>query len=173
MTALADRGARAVLIGTGQHKTGSGLESLPAVMSSVYDMGHILTERSGLSPDRLRIVLGADTPTEVGTILAEEAEKAASVLLVYYVGHGLVGLNGELYLATRATDRRPAWLAHTSLAYRAVRNSLLESGASTLVVVLDSAAPNELALAPEGDTYTAFPGELLNLLRNGDPNGAP
>jgi hypothetical protein len=171
MTALADRGACAVLIGTGQHKAGSGLESLPAVMSSVYDMGQILTERSGLSPDRLRIVLDADTPAEVGTILAEEAEKAASVLLVNYVGHGLVGLNGELYLATRATDRRPAWLAHTSLAYSAVRNSLPESAASSLVVVLDSAAPNELALGPEGDTYTAFTGELLNLLRNGDPNG--
>ena len=108
------------------------------------------------------------------------------------------------HLATRATDRRPAWLAHTALAYSAVRNSLLESAASSLVVILDccysgralgvlgstqdeavdlarvhggyvltSAAPNELALAPEGDQYTAFTGELLNLLRNGDPDGPP
>ena len=128
------------------------------------------------------------------------------MLLVYYVGHGLIGLGGELYLATRATHRRPAWLAHTALAYSAVRNSLLESAASSLVVILDccysgralgvlgstqdeavevvlarvhggyvltSAAPNELALAPEGDQYTAFTGELLNLLRNGDSGWPP
>jgi WD40 repeat protein len=190
------------LIGTGRHAEGAGLDSLPAVKRSVLDLGEVLVERCGLARDRLRIVLDAATPTEIGTALAEEADRATSVLLVYYVGHGLVGLGGELYLATQATDRRPGWLAHTALAYNAVRNSLLESAAASLVVVLDccysgralgvlgsiqdeaadlarvhggyvltSAAPDELALAPVGNTYTAFTGELLNLLRAGDPEG--
>lgn len=137
MVALRDAGARVLLIGTGQHTEGSGLASLPAVERSVRDLGDALIDRCGLAWDRLRIVLDATTPTEIGTALAEEAERATSVLLVYYVGHGLVGLGGELYLATRVTDRRPGWLAHTALAYNAVRNSLLESPATSLVVVLD------------------------------------
>jgi WD40 repeat protein len=199
MEALADRGARVLLIGTGQHAKGSGLDSLPTVERSVRDMGEALVERCGLGWDRLRVVLDALTPTEIGIALAEEAERATSLLLVYYVGHGLVGLSGELYLATRATDARQGWLAHTALAYSAVRNSLLQSPANSLVVVLDccysgraigvlgtsesesanlaqvygafvltSAASNELALAPEGATYTKFTGEFLNLLLNGD-----
>ena len=202
MEALADRGARVLLIGTGQHTEGSGLDSLPTVERSVRDMGEALIERCSLGWDRLRVVLDAVTPTEIGLALAEEAERATSLLMIYYVGHGLVGLGGELYLATRATDARPGWLAHTALAYNAVRNSLLESPATSLVVVLDccysgraigvlgssqdeaaglaqvhgafvltSAAASELALAPEGDTYTRFTGEFLNLLRNGDPRG--
>jgi len=202
MEALADGGARVLLIGTGQHAEGSGLPSLPAVERSVRDMGEALVERCGLGWDRLRLVVDAVTPTEIGLALAEEAERATSLLMIYYVGHGLVGLGGELYLATRATDARPGWLAHTALAYNAVRNSLLESSATALVVVLDccysgraigvlgspegeaaglaqvhggfvltSAAASELALAPEGDTYTRFTGEFLNVLRNGDPRG--
>jgi WD40 repeat protein len=137
MEALAERGARVLLIGTGQHAEGSGLDSLPTVERSVRDMGDALIERCGLGWDRLRIVLDAVTPTEIGLALAEEAERATSLLMIYYVGHGLVGLGGELYLATRATDARPGWLAHTALAYNAVRNSLLESPATSLIVVLD------------------------------------
>jgi hypothetical protein len=38
---------------------------------------------------------------------------------------------------------------------------------------MTSAAPNELALAPEGDTYTKFTGAFLSLLRAGDPDGPP
>ena len=204
MAALNDAGARVLLIGTGQHAADSGLDSVPAVERSVRDLGEALVERCGLARERLRVIIDPATPTEIGTVLAEEAEQATSVLLVYYVGHGLVGLGGELYLATQATDRRPGWLAHTALAYNAVRNSLLESPATSLVVVLDccysgralgvlgsvqneaidmawvhggfvltSAAPDELALAPEGDTYTAFTGEFLKLLRDGDPDGPP
>jgi WD40 repeat protein len=202
VSALRDPGARVLLIGTGQHQRGSGLEPLPAVARSILDLGDALVERCGLARERLRLILDATMPIEIGTALAEEAERATSVLMVYYVGHGLVGLGGELYLATQATDRRPGWLAHTALAYSSVRNSLLESPATSLVVMLDccysgralgvlgntqeeaadlarvnggfvltSAAPNELALAPEGDAYTAFTGELLHLLRNGDPDG--
>jgi WD40 repeat protein len=202
MAALDDAGAQVLLIGTGHHAANSGLESIPAVERSVRDLGEVLIERCGLARERLRVVIDAATPTEIGTALAEEAEKATSALLVYYVGHGLVGLGGELYLAAQSTDRRPSWLAHTALAYSAVRNSLLESPATSLVVVLDccysgralgvlgsvqdeaidlarvhggfvlaSSAPDELSLAPEGDIYTAFTGEFLKLLRNGDPRG--
>jgi WD40 repeat protein len=204
MAALNDAGARVVLIGTGRHSPDSGLDSVPAVERSVRDLGEVLVERCGLARERLRVIIDAATPTEIGTALAEEAERATSVLLIYYVGHGLVGLGGELYLAAQSTARRPARLPYTALAYHAVRGALLDSPATAIVVILDccfsgralgvlgsvqdeaivmarvhgafvltSAAPDELALAPEGDTYTAFTGEFLKLLRDGDPDGPP
>ncbi len=37
--------------------------------------------------------------------------------------------------------------------------------------LLASAAPEEVALAPTGERYTAFTGELIRLLRDGDPAG--
>jgi hypothetical protein len=183
MAALNDAGARVVLIGTGRHSPDSGLDSVPAVERSVRDLGEVLVERCGLARERLRVIIDAATPTEIGTALAEEAERATSVLLIYYVGHGLVGLGGELYLAAQSTARRPARLPYTALAYHAVRGALLDSPATAIVVILDccfsgralgvlgsvqdeaivmarvhgafvltSAAPDELALAPEGDT---------------------
>jgi hypothetical protein len=39
--------------------------------------------------------------------------------------------------------------------------------------LLASTAPEELALAPTGERYTAFTGELIRLLREGDPAGPP
>lgn len=53
------------------------------------------------------------------------------------MGHGLVSPGGELYLATRSTERQPELLAYTALAYTAVRTSLLQSPARSIVVVLD------------------------------------
>jgi hypothetical protein len=88
VVALRDAGARVLLIGTGQHAEGSGLDALPAVERSIRDLGDVLIDRCGLTWDRLRIVLDATTPTEIGMALAEEAERATSVLFVYYVGHG-------------------------------------------------------------------------------------
>lgn len=53
------------------------------------------------------------------------------------MGHGLVSPGGELYLAIKSTERRPELLAYTALAYTAVRTSLLESPARSIVVILD------------------------------------
>lgn len=39
--------------------------------------------------------------------------------------------------------------------------------------VLTSAAPDQFALAPEGARHTAFSGEMIRLLTDGDPDGPP
>jgi WD40 repeat protein len=142
---------------------------------------------------------------ELGKAVAEEAERATGVLWFHYVGHGLVSVGGHLHLATGATRTQPGWLAHTALSYGSVRESLLLSKASALVVTLDccfsgravdllgpdpeglevelarisggfvlaAAAREEVALAPTGAVHTAFSGELIRLLRQGDPQGGP
>jgi uncharacterized caspase-like protein len=85
----------------------------------------------------VRVLTDPHPPLEVGRVLAESARQAEDVLLVCYVGHGLVSPGGELYLATKSTERQPELLAYTALAYTALRTSLLQSPARSIVVILD------------------------------------
>ena len=202
MTMLSAPGTRVLLIGTGAHSADSDLPPVPAVVGTLADLGQVLVERCGLAEENLRVVRDPANPTELGIAVAQEAERAEDVLWVYYVGHGLVNPAGELYLATAATDSRPGWVGYTALAYSAIRGSLLQSSARSIVVVLDccfsghavgflgnteghgldlarvhggyvlaAAARDELALATPGAPHTAFTGELIRLLTEGDPEG--
>ena len=153
MTALNGPGARALLIGTRASGVESGLSPVPAVERTLSDLAEALIRRCGLDAESVTIAIDPPNPTELGLALADEAEKAQDVLLVYYVGHGLTSSGGELYLATRATDRRHTRLGHTSLAYTAVRDSLLDSQARSIVVVLDCCFPGR-AIGVPGDSNT-------------------
>ncbi|MFI9361393.1 hypothetical protein ACIG5E_10050 [Kitasatospora sp. NPDC053057] len=195
-------GARALIIGTGSHVPGSVLPDVPAAAGTVRAIERELVDRCGLAPEHVRTVIDPENPVVLGEELTSAAETADSVLLVYYVGHGLVGDDNELYLATRVTDHLTRGLAYKGLRYATLRETLATSRARSVVLVLDccfsgraapvggagspfetaypgggfvlaSAAPEELALAPPGAPYTAFSGELLRLLRDGDPTGPP
>ncbi|MFD0392298.1 hypothetical protein ACFQ3Z_03840 [Streptomyces nogalater] len=70
--------------------------------------------------------------------IAEAAQQAESTLLVYYVGHGLIGPGDELYLAARTTDRlTPGLAAHQALPFSALREAVTMCGAGSVIVVLD------------------------------------
>ncbi|MGH3807865.1 MAG: caspase, EACC1-associated type [Pseudonocardiaceae bacterium] len=189
-----------MLIGTGTHA--AGLPDIPAVRTTLVDLEQVLVQQCGMAGSNVRVIADPLTPLEVGRMVAESAKQAQDVLLVCYVGHGLLSLGGELYLATTSTDQQPELLAYTALAYTAVRTSLLQSPARSIIVVLDccfsgravgvlgsavavdltqvhggyvltSAAPEEVAIAPPGARHTAFTGELIGLLTRGDPDGPP
>ncbi len=182
-----------MLIGTGTHEADSGLPDVPAVSTTLVDLEQVLVSRCGMAEGNVRVLTDPRSPLEVGLVLAESAKQAEDVWLVYYVGHGLVSPGGELYLATKSTERRPELLAYTALSCTAVRDTLLESPARSIVVIFDccfsgkavsvlgalewyvltSAAREELALAPPGARHTAFTGELIGLLSRGDPDGLP
>ncbi len=190
-TALSGPGARAVLIGTGVHAAGSGLPDVPAVGATLADLAQVLIQRCGMAESNVAVLADPRSPLEVGLVLAQSAKQAQDVLLVCYVGHGVVSPGGELYLATASTERRPELLAYTALSCTAVHDTLLASPARSIVVVLDccfsgravgvlgaldayvltSAAREEVALAPLGARHTAFTGELIGLLARGDPDG--
>ncbi|MGW3961109.1 caspase, EACC1-associated type [Amycolatopsis sp. NPDC005003] len=198
--------ARAVLIGTGcatGNPGADGLDAIPAVRTTLTDLTAVLVERCGMAAENVRVLLDPAQPFAFGEALAEETAAAEDALLVYFCGHGLVSLDGDLYLATAATDRRAGYLAHTAAPYAQVRNAVLESPARVKVVVLDccysgrafttlgntagteatglsrihggyvltAAGANEAALAPVGERHTAFGGELIRLLTEGDPDG--
>jgi WD40 repeat protein len=191
--------ARVVLLGTGTHEPGSDLLDVPAVRSTVTDLSAALIDRCGVAPGRIDVVLDAASPMEMGDAIAATAADAGDVLLLYYVGHGLISESGALGLACRAS-RGAGGLEHRTLAYATVRRYLadyLQGGpARSVVAVLDccfsgqavgslgeasdlaaisgafvltSAGRDELAMAPSGARHTAFSGALLRLIQTGDP----
>jgi hypothetical protein len=91
----------------------------------------------------------------------QAAAQADDILLLYYVGHGLVNLAGEFFLATSATTDRDVMLPAEALPFAAIRGALSVSRARHVVVVPDCCfsgrAPGEFATA----VADAF--ELTNL----------
>ncbi|MGW3205603.1 caspase, EACC1-associated type [Streptomyces sp. NPDC001135] len=204
-TGLGSPGSRALLIGTGRHLPGSQLPDVPAVSATVRELGRTLVDTCGLRPENLLPpLLDPKDPIEFGNAVVTAAKQAEDVLLLYYVGHGLVSPGNELYLATAATDDLAEGLAFKALPYQAVRDAFSNCRARSIVVVLDccfagrahgsfgtaatdafalaslsgsyvlaSASRDEQALALPGEPYTAFTGELLRFLHEGDPGGPP
>src|SRR5690242_14725999 len=103
-TGFGGPGVRAVLIGTGTHVTGSLLTDVPAVRDTLRDLGAALVERCGLAPDNLRIVADPSGPKDALLAVRAAAEQADELLLVVYVGHGLLTRDATLYLATADTS---------------------------------------------------------------------
>ncbi|MDH6493674.1 putative caspase-like protein [Streptomyces sp. SAI-127] len=128
----------------------------------------------------------------------QAAAEAGDTLIVYFAGHGLVDAQDQLVLALPHTE---FGRVETGLPYDWVRQVLLHSRAERHVVILDccysglalgrmsagagladqaavegsfllaAAAETRTALAPVGETNTAFTGALLEALRRGIPGG--
>ena len=189
----------AILIGCSEYEL---LEALPAVTANLSDVRDILTDSvlGGFGPDSCTILDESTQLLQVCKALRAQAQRAEDTFLVYYAGHGLLGMRNELHLALSATD--PDELRATALAYDLVRDVLLDCPALNRIVILDccfagaalqamtdpaagvigqtgiegsyvlAAAPaDKTALAPSGARYTAFTGALLEHLTTGIPEG--
>jgi hypothetical protein len=197
-SALAAPGARILLIGTGTH-SGPTLTSVPAVPRSVEALRTRLIEVCGVPAGQMRTLIDPADARTMALVITEEAQRAQSALLIYYVGHGLIGPDDELFLAASGTDRlTPGLAAHQALPVSALREALTACQAPSVIVVLDCcfsgraslgaralpsyalpashgmyllSSAEQLALAPPDAEYTAFTGELIQLLDHGDPRG--
>ncbi|MCX5065660.1 caspase family protein [Micromonospora lupini] len=155
--------------------------------------------RNGVvGPTRCRRLINPKTLDEVGTALDETVNAASDTAIVYYAGHGLLTPRGALHLAVTNTDpRRVAYTAvpiewlRMAMAESPARNRILildccfsghattamTSVSSALTAAIDingtytiaSAPANSTSIAPPGDRFTAFTGELLRVLRDGIP----
>lgn len=195
-------GSRAILIGVPRYQDPK-LVSYDTVGNSVEGMRHLLVE-SGLCGWQKDQVSEFVDPTNSGQFLTELRELAlgtSGVLLLYFVGHGLLSEQGELCLAIADTDHRNA--DATGLEYDKIRR-MLRGGttATTRIAIIDccysgrivglgSVDEKQLAdlsetegaytlTAADGlagsqgaphNTFTAFSGELLDLLTHGIPDG--
>lgn len=203
-TDLARPGSRAVVVGTGVHVDGSRLPDIPAVAATATAVRATLRDQSAMDEGQITHVTNPGTPAFFLDAINQAAAEAEDVLLVYYIGHGLVSIEGELFLATTATTDREVMLPAEALPFAAVRRVLSNSRARNVVVVLDccfsgrasgaisaaalsafelmnihgsyllsATSPTGLALAPEGERYTAFSGALMEFLRKGAPTALP
>jgi len=199
MSVLPDPGAsRAVLVGTSRYEH---LEQLPAVSQNVQALAGLLCGPLSLQlPARHVTVVENPVAAQVvvGEVRQAAAE-ASDTLIVYFAGHGLVDAQDQLVLALPHTEfgRIETGLPYDWV--RQVL--LLDSRAERHVVILDccysglalgrmsagtgladqaavegsfllaAAAETRTALAPVGETYTAFTGALLEALRQGIPGG--
>ncbi|MGW7348750.1 caspase, EACC1-associated type [Streptomyces sp. NPDC054854] len=200
MSVLPDPGAsRAVLLGTSRY---DHLEQLPAVSNNLTALAALLSGPLALRlpAAHVTVVENPPDPTTAIAPLRQAAAEATDTLIVYYAGHGLIDPHDALALALPHT--RPEWV-ETSLSYDWLRQILLNSRAQRHIVLLDccysglalgrmsasqnladhaavegtyllaASAETRTALAPVGDTYTAFTGVLLDTLRHGISGGPP
>jgi actin-like ATPase involved in cell morphogenesis len=128
--------SRAILIGTGSFQD-PGFPPLPAVANSLAGMRQILThpDLCGWPAGRVTVL---EDPTDVRMLvktLRGLARDTNDVLLVYFVGHGVMLRRGQLCLVLADTEADHADV--TGLEYKWVRDALLDSPARLKVVVLD------------------------------------
>ncbi|RLK54172.1 hypothetical protein CLV68_6175 [Actinokineospora cianjurensis] len=182
--------SRAVLIGTSTYSD-ADLPDIPQVGPGLAELGRLFTA--------LGLVQGCDllldqpSVPELGRGLTAAMDLAEDLLLVYYIGHGLVGRSHELYLGMR--DSVPAHPDFGSLSYNSLRERVLDSPAATKIVILDccfsgralgsalssqvdeliidgtylltSSPRDRVSLVLPGEEHTAFTGRLLRLLSTG------
>lgn len=185
--------SRVILIGTATYEDPE-ISDLPAVVANVTDLAEVLTDPGfgGLDPGSCHsfVDLSSDRVWEI----AEVARQAEDVLLVYFAGHGLLGDDGRLLLGmTNTKFSYPEFTAlHVDQLVRAIETSRarirmfvldccyseralkhMGTPAQQLIIegtyTLASAPANRSAVAPAGERHTAFTGELISLLRSGDP----
>ncbi len=185
----------AILIGASEfEQTDDLLLPLPAVPKNLDALKQWL-KGIGLPDTQITPLLnpsnGADITLKLDKIVKEAKKGRINTLIFYYAGHGIPDKNQELYLATRQTDRS-SFDNGGALAFNKVQNMLTDLEKVTLIFILDccysgkaikgfrrgsqsvyflTATPaNYLADAPEGETYTAFTGELITVLIQGVEN---
>ena len=139
MADLTDPGVRVLLVGTGTHDQGSLLPDVEAASPSVAGLGQCLVETCKLPENHLQILSDPVDPLMFDAALANTAQSASSLLFLYYIGHGVVGSDAQLYLATKSTmDLLSGPAPHyQALPYRRVRDVLANSHAKSVIVILD------------------------------------
>jgi ABC-type amino acid transport substrate-binding protein len=191
--------SRAILIGTARYQD-RAFPQVPAAGNSLTAIHEVLVdpELCGWPADRVTVLRD---PTEVSKLaqnLRRLGRDCDEVLLVYFVGHGVVLRRGQLCLVLSDTDAEDADI--TGLEFSRLRETLLDSPARVKIVILDCCysgraiealagehladvvdtvgvytlaasdhAAHVVALDQQAGNATSFTAELVNLVREGVP----
>ncbi|MBT2530142.1 protein kinase [Streptomyces sp. ISL-99] len=191
--------SRVVLIGFAQYSHAPDLPAISNNLDSLRDF-FLSEEGWGMAAEHCHVIEDATTADDLIAPLNRAAAEARDTLFVYYAGHGILDEALEFFLSMPGsrlhepwTGVSYRWIRQAITRSRAKRRvAVLDScfsgkvhaamgGPSQAVkaqtaaggtVVLTSARDDRVALAPEGDRYTAFTGELLTVLRRGIDGGS-
>ncbi|WP_051794515.1 caspase family protein [Streptomyces sp. NRRL S-87] len=201
MPALADPGSsRAVLLGTAAYHHLDQLPAVEANLLDLAGELRDATVW-GLPGEHCTVVLDPQSAVDLLDPVHQAADEATDTLVVYYAGHGMRDPDSaDLYLALGTSRDGVGYSAvaysHLRTALRASRarrkvvvldccfsgraartlagdtRSIAGEAAVDGVYVITSAPRDRVALAPDGERYTAFTAELLYILRHGIPEAA-
>ncbi|MGW1596692.1 caspase, EACC1-associated type [Streptomyces sp. NPDC002343] len=196
---LAGSDCRALLVGTGRHTEGALLAGLPSAVRTARALADTLTSACGMLAGHVRLVTDPGSSADILGPLEEAIGEAQGGVLVFcFVGHGLLGPGGRLYLATTATPSHDNTVH--AVPYAEIENRLADAPVRPVVILdccfsglaeaaggrredpylsvrphgsflLASATHYAASFAPEGERYTLFGGELLRLLQEGESGG--
>ena len=199
--AIVPPGSSAILVGVSAYEYAE-LPPIRAARNSLQAMRSMLAdpELCGWPRGQLRVIANPLSAEELKAEIAEVAAATTGVLLLYYVGHGVLSAGGELCLSVTATH--PDRPETSGLPWRALADTLRGSPAHTRLSILDccfggqatAAGPESLAPIEGGYTLaatgrdepaavpqqdgqdaacTSFTAELRDLVAAGLPGRAP
>ena len=152
--------SRAVLIGTGRFAD-KKLPDLPVVGRTIGDLAAALSDpvRGVVAKTHCTVLEDQGDIRLIGRHLRSAARDAEDLLLVYFVGHGLVGARRhELYLGL--PDSEWAEPEFNSLEYDKVRSSILDSAAATKIIILDCCFSGRVVSEAMADPVTEMVGQI-------------
>jgi ABC-type amino acid transport substrate-binding protein len=194
--------SRAILIGTARYRD-KKFPPLPAAGNSLAALREVLVARDlcGWPPDRVTVLPDPTDVPRLAQALRRLARDTEDVLLVYFVGHGVILRRGQLCLVLSDTDAEDPDI--TGLEFQRLREILLDSPARVKIVMLDccysgraieTLAGEQLAdyvdtsgvytltasdhvahvvpLEQQQSNATSFTGEFVNLIRAGVPESS-
>jgi Caspase domain len=144
--------ARAVLIGVSDYDH-PGFPPIRAARNSVQAMSALLADPAlcGWSPGQVTVIENPASAADLADQVADLAERTTGVLLLYYVGHGVLSARGELCLTVTAT--RPSRPQFSGLAWENVAYILRGCPARVRLVILDCCFAGQAieALSADGE----------------------
>jgi hypothetical protein len=191
--------SRAVIIGVDTYQNledlpavANNIERLAALLTA--------EDLWGLPPEHLTVLSNPTSKDAVLDAVHTAATQADDALLVYFAGHGLLSADADLRLALPHTDGERLYrgvayddvrdlIVQTGRAlarvvildccysgsaltgYMGAASGIANRTMAEGTYVMTSSAETKPAMAPPGEKYTAFTGELLSVIEEGVPGG--
>jgi hypothetical protein len=143
-------GSRAVLIGVSAYEY-ADFPPIRAARNSLQAMRSLLADPAlcGWPTEQVTVIPNPISAADLATNIADLAENTAGVLLLYYVGHGVLSARGELCLTVTST--RPDRPKISGLPWDTVADVLRGCPASRRLAILDCCFAGQAIEALTGD----------------------
>jgi uncharacterized caspase-like protein len=145
----------AVLIGVSAYNSAE-FPPIRAARNSLQAMYAMLSDPKlcAWPPEQITVIANPATAPDLADQIADLAENTSRVLLVYYVGHGILSARGELCLTVTST--RPDRPKISGLAWETVAEILGTCPARTRLVILDCCFAGQAIEALAGSTKASL-----------------